>query len=82
MHKIAMVTAGAERFPAGTVEAIKEFAIEDVRKALDTDDKNVRDANLQPVIAAIHEKFDEEYEGVCGITEEELKLTGLQKEKR
>ena len=26
MRKIAMVTAGEERFPAGTVEAIKEFA--------------------------------------------------------
>ena len=25
-HKIAMVTAGEERFPAGTVEAIREFA--------------------------------------------------------
>ena len=25
-HKIAMVTAGAERFPAGTVEAIREFS--------------------------------------------------------
>ena len=49
--------------PEEMFEAIKEFAIEDVRKALNTDDKNVRDANLQPIIAAIHEKFDEEYEG-------------------
>ena len=26
MHKIAMVTAGEERFPEGTIEAIREFA--------------------------------------------------------
>ena len=47
--------------PHELFDAIKDFAIEDVRKALDTDDKNVRDAALQPIIAAIHEKFDEIY---------------------
>ena len=47
--------------PAEMFEEIKEFAIEDVRRALDTDDKNVRDAALQPIIAAVHEKFDEIY---------------------
>ncbi len=47
--------------PADMFEAIKDFAIEDVRRALDTDDKNVRDAALQPIIAAVHEKFDEVY---------------------
>ena len=47
--------------PAEMFEAIKDFAIEDVRRALDTDDKNVRDAALQPIIAAVHEKFDEVY---------------------
>ncbi len=41
-------------------EAIKNFAIEDVRAALDTDDKNIREARLAPVVAAIHEKFDEQ----------------------
>ncbi|MBQ7542211.1 MAG: polyribonucleotide nucleotidyltransferase [Clostridia bacterium] len=41
--------------------AIKEFAIEDVRAALDTDDKRVRDERLKPVYAAVHEKFDEIY---------------------
>ena len=38
--------------------AIKEFAIEDVKQALDTDDKNVRDARLKPVYEKVHEKFD------------------------
>ncbi len=47
--------------PAEMFEEIKEFAIEDIRRALDTDDKNVRDAALQPIIAAVHEKFDEIY---------------------
>ncbi len=42
-------------------EAIKEFAIEDVRAALDTDDKNVRDERLLPVYDAVHAKFDEIY---------------------
>ena len=42
-------------------EAIKEFAIEDVRAALDTDDKNVRDERLLPVYDAVHAKFDELY---------------------
>ena len=41
--------------------AIKEFAIEDIRLALDTDDKTVRDARLKPVYEKVHEKFDEIY---------------------
>ncbi len=42
---------------------IEEFCIEDVKKALDTDDKNVRDAALLPIYEAVHEKFDERFEG-------------------
>ena len=42
-------------------EAIKDFAIEKVRFALDTDDKNIREARLAPVVDEIHAKFDEEY---------------------
>ena len=42
-------------------EAVKEFAIEDVRQALDTDDKRVRDERLVPVYEAVHAKFDEQY---------------------
>ena len=40
-------------------EAVKEFAIEDVKVALDTDDKRIRDERLRPIYAAVHEKFDE-----------------------
>ena len=42
-------------------EAVKAFAIEDVKKALDTDDKRVRDERLSPIYTAVHERFDEVY---------------------
>ena len=42
-------------------EAIKEFAIEDVKAALDTDDKTVRDERMQVVYEKIYAKFDEIY---------------------
>ncbi len=42
-------------------EAIKEFAIDKVKFALDTDDKNVREERLAPIIEEIHAKFDEQY---------------------
>lgn len=41
-------------------DEIEAFAAEDVKVALDTNDKNIRDARLQPIIDAIHEKFDDE----------------------
>ena len=41
-------------------EAVKEFAIDKVKYALDTDDKNVREARLAPVVEEIHAKFDDE----------------------
>ncbi len=53
---------------------IEEFCIEDVKKALDTDDKTVRDAALLPIYNAVHEKFDEKFEGCEGKIEEILYL--------
>ena len=41
--------------------AVKAFAEEDIKAALDTDDKNVRDARLKPVYEKVHEKFDPIY---------------------
>ncbi len=41
-------------------DAIKDFAIDRVKFALDTDDKNVREERLAPIVADIHEKFDEQ----------------------
>ena len=43
------------------IEAIKAFSIDDIRVALDTDDKRVRDERLKPIYEAVHEKFDEIY---------------------
>ena len=40
-------------------EDIKEFAVEKVRYALDTNDKNIREERLAPIVDEIHEKFDE-----------------------
>ncbi len=42
-------------------DAIEEFASEQVKYALDTNDKNVRDARLAPIVDDIHAKFDEVY---------------------
>lgn len=41
--------------------AVKDFALEDVKKALDTDDKNVRDENLLPIYERVHQEFDEKF---------------------
>ncbi len=43
-------------------DAIAAFARKDVEYALDTNDKNVREARLLPIKNAIHEKFDAENE--------------------
>ena len=45
------------------LEEIENFCIEDVKKALDTDDKLVRDAALLPIYNAVHEKYDVQFEG-------------------
>ena len=42
-------------------EAIRDYAEDAVRAALDTDDKNVRDERLKPVYEDVHEHFAEEY---------------------
>ncbi len=47
-------------------DAIKEFAIDDVRAALDTDDKTVRDKAMQVVTEKVHAQFDEQYPELVG----------------
>ncbi|MFR0880880.1 MAG: polyribonucleotide nucleotidyltransferase [Oscillospiraceae bacterium] len=42
-------------------DAIEEFASDRVKFALDTNDKNIREERLQPVVDDIHAKFDETY---------------------
>lgn len=41
--------------------AVEEFALEDVKAALDAGDKKTRDERLKPVYERVHEKFDEIY---------------------
>ncbi len=43
-------------------DAIAEMAEEKVKFALDTNDKNVREERLQPIVDEIHAAFDEKYE--------------------
>ncbi len=51
-------------------DAISDFAIERVRYALDTDDKNIREERLAPIVDDIHAKFDEQYPEKIGMIDE------------
>ncbi len=51
-------------------DKIFDFCEKDVMNALDTDDKNVRDARMVPVKDAILEKFEEEYPDLPTMMEE------------
>ena len=42
-------------------EAVKEEFIEDVKFAMDTDDKNIRDERMLPIYDRLHAKYDEQY---------------------
>ena len=45
---------------------------EQVKAALDTDDKNVRDERLKPIYDAIHEKYDEQYPDQAAMLDEAM----------
>ncbi len=47
--------------PEAMYEDIKAFAIDDIRFALDTDDKRIRDERLKPIYEKVHAAFDEKY---------------------
>ena len=51
-------------------DEIFAFCEKDVMEALDTDDKNVRDAKMVPIKDAILEKFTEKYPDLPGMMEE------------
>ena len=51
-------------------DKIFDFCEKDVMNALDTDDKNVRDARMVPIKDAILEKFEEEYPDLPGMMDE------------
>ena len=56
------------------LKQIEDYCIEDVKKALDTDDKLVRDAALLPIYNDVHEKFDNLFEGNEGKIDEIMYL--------
>ena len=56
-------------------EEIRDFAIDDVKTALDTDDKTVRDERLKPVYEKVHEHFDEIYPDQAAKIDECMYLT-------
>lgn len=57
------------------IDAVLAFAQDDVRAALDTDDKTVRDARLKPVYEKVHERFDPEFPDQGAKIDECLYLT-------
>ena len=56
-------------------EEIRDFAIDDVKVALDMDDKTVRDERLKPVYEKVHEHFDEIYPDQAAKIDECMYLT-------
>ena len=58
----------------GILAEIEEWVTPDVQKALDTDDKRVRDAALLPIYDMVHEKYDEQFEGQEGKLDEIMYL--------
>lgn len=51
----------SEEIPDDMFNEIKDFAMEDIKFALDTDDKNVREQRLNPIKASIFERFSDKY---------------------
>ena len=51
-------------------DAIEEFASDRVKFALDTNDKNVRDERLAPIVDDIHANFDDVYPEQSAINDE------------
>ncbi|MBE6541283.1 MAG: polyribonucleotide nucleotidyltransferase [Ruminococcaceae bacterium] len=53
-------------------DAVYNFCAEDVKVALDTDDKNIRDARMAPITEAVYNKFDEGKEEMRVVLDEVL----------
>jgi len=51
----------SQEVDADMYEAVKSIAIDKLRVAMDTDDKTVRDAALQPIYDEVHAALDERY---------------------
>ncbi len=54
------------------IDSLMEEFGDQVKFALDTDDKNIREARLQPIKDAIHEKYDEIYPDQASMIDEAI----------
>ncbi len=51
----------SQEIPHDMFEAVENLVGEKVAQALDTNDKNVRDARMKPIIDEVHETFDDQF---------------------
>ena len=58
--------------PEDVYEAVKEIAIDKVRAALDTDDKNVREENLKEVYSFVYEALAERFPEMESVVDEAI----------
>ena len=54
----------SKEVPEELFNAVYDYTVDRVKAALDTDDKNVRDANIKPIVDDMYEKFTDEEAGV------------------
>ncbi len=54
-------TFESQEIPHEMFDAVETLVGEKVKEALDTNDKNIRDARMKPITDEVHEKFDSEY---------------------
>ncbi|MDE6005033.1 MAG: polyribonucleotide nucleotidyltransferase [Oscillospiraceae bacterium] len=58
----------SQEIPHEMFDAVENLVGEKVKFALDTNDKNIRDARMKPIIDEVHEQFDEQYSEQYGET--------------
>ncbi|MDE7094185.1 MAG: polyribonucleotide nucleotidyltransferase [Oscillospiraceae bacterium] len=58
----------SQEIPHEMFDTVENLVGEKVKFALDTNDKNIRDARLKPIIDEVHEQFDEQYTEQYGET--------------
>ncbi len=63
-------TFESKEVPQEMFDAVQAFASDRVKAALDTDDKNVREERLAPIVEDIHAQFDEQYPEQASVLDE------------
>ena len=62
----------SKEVPEELFNAVYDYTVDRVKMALDTDDKNVRDANMKPIVDDMYEKFTVEENGVTKVLLDEV----------